>query len=81
MKNTPIPTQNKVFFLYKNHSITQDKFGDEVVYNETGDGFYICLDDSKTHGYRKSVEMSFKKQIESSFEYIDWITNNHNNRN
>ena len=81
MKNTQIPTQNKVLFNYKNHFITQNQFGDVVVYNEMGDGFYICLDDSKTHGNRIFVEMSFEKQIESSFEYIDWITNIHNIKN
>lgn len=65
---------NRVLFTYHNHTVIQNQYGDVEVINETGDKFYIRLDDSKTNGYRKLVEMNFEQQLKSSIEYINWIT-------
>ncbi len=72
MKN--INTSVNVIFNYKNHFIVQNDIGDLEVINNLGDSFYIRLDDSKTNGYRKLVEMDFEQQLKSSIEYIDWVT-------
>ncbi len=72
MKN--INTSVNVIFNYKNHFIVQNDIGDLEVINNLGDSFYIRLDDSKTNGYRKLVEMDFEQQLKSSIEFIDWIT-------
>ena len=65
---------NRVLFTYQNHTVIQNQYGDVEVINKIGDKFYIRLDDSKTNGYRKLVEMDFKQQLKSSIEYIDWVT-------
>lgn len=65
---------NKILFNYNNHFVVQNDIGDIEVINELGDKFYIRLDDSKSNGYRKLVEMDFEQQLKSSIEYIDWIT-------
>ncbi len=65
---------NRVLFTYQNHLVIQNQYGDLEVINNLGDSFYIRLDDSKTNGYRKLVEMDFEQQLRSSIEYIDWIT-------
>lgn len=65
---------NRVLFTYNNHVVIQNHIGDVEVINESGDKFYIKLDDSKTEGPRRLVEMSFEEQLKSSIEYIDWIT-------
>ncbi len=65
---------NRVLFTYQNHLVIQNQYDDLEVINNLGDSFYIRLDDSKTNGYRKLVEMDFDKQLRSSIEYIDWIT-------
>ncbi len=65
---------NKILFNYNNHFVIENDIGDIEVINELGDSFYIRLDDSKTNGYRKLVEMDFEQQLRSSIEYIDWIT-------
>ena len=70
-KKNPI---NKILFNYNNHFIVQNDIGDIEVINELGDKFYIRLDDSKTNGNRKLVEMDFEQQLKSSIEYIDWVT-------
>ena len=64
---------NRVLFTYQNHLVTQNQYGDLEVINNLGDSFYIRLDDSKTNGYRKLVEMDFEEQLKSSIEYIDWV--------
>ena len=66
--------ENKILFNYNNHFVVQNDIGDIEVINESGDKFYIRLDDSKTKGYRKMVDMDFQQQLKSSIEYIDWIT-------
>jgi len=73
--------ENKILFNYNNHFVVQNDIGDIEVINELGDKFYIRLDDSKTNGYRKLVEMDFEKQLRSSIEYIDWITLMKKNKN
>jgi hypothetical protein len=65
---------NRVLFTYQNHLVIQNQYGDLEVINNLGDSFYIRLDDSKTNGYRKLIEMDFEQQLNSSIEYIDWIT-------
>ncbi len=65
---------NRVLFTYQNHLVIHNQYGDLEVINNLGDSFYIRLDDSKTNGYRKLVEMDFEQQLRSSIEYIDWIT-------
>ena len=65
--------ETKILFNYNNHFVVQNDIGDIEVINESGDKFYIRLDDSKTNGYRKLVEMDFEQQLRSSIEYIDWI--------
>ncbi len=65
---------NRVLFTYQNHLVIQNQYGDLEVINNLGDSIYIRLDDSKTNGYRKLVEMDFEQQLRSSIEYIDWIT-------
>jgi len=65
---------NRVLFTYQNHLVIQNQYGDLEVINNLGDSFYIRLDDSKTNGYRKLIEMDFEQQLRSSIEYIDWIT-------
>lgn len=65
---------NRVLFTYNNHVVVQNSIGDVEVINESGDKFYIRLDDSKTEGPRRLVEMNFEEQLKSSIEYIDWIT-------
>jgi hypothetical protein len=65
---------NQVLFTYYNHVVLQNQYGDIEVINESGDKFYIRLDDSKTNGNRKLVKMDFEQQLKSSIEYIDWIT-------
>lgn len=67
---------NRVLFTYNNHIVVQNHIGDVEVINESGDKFYIKLDDSKTNGPRRLVEMGFEEQLKSSIEYIDWITQN-----
>ena len=64
----------QILFNYNNHFVVQNDIGDIEVINELGDKFYIRLDDSKTNGNRKLVEMDFIQQLKSSIEYIDWIT-------
>jgi len=66
--------ENKILFNYYNHFIIQNDIGDVEVINELGDKFYIRLDDSKTTGSRRLVEMKFEEQLKSSIEYIDWVT-------
>ena len=66
--------ENKILFNYYNHFVIQNEIGDIEVINETGDKFYIRLDDSKTTGSRRLVEMKFEEQLKSSIEYIDWVT-------
>ncbi len=72
---------NKILFNYNNHFVIENDIGDIEVINELGDSFYIRLDDSKTNGYRKLVEMDFEQQLRSSIEYIDWITLSKKNKN
>jgi hypothetical protein len=72
---------NRVLFTYHNHIVVQNQYGDVEVINNSGDSFYIRLDDSKTNGYRKIVEMDFEQQLRSSIEYIDWITLTKKNKN
>jgi hypothetical protein len=72
---------NRVLFTYHNHIVVQNQYGDVEVINNLGDSFYIRLDDSKTNGYRKLVEMDFEQQLRSSIEYIDWITLTKKNKN
>ncbi len=67
--NTP-----QILFNYNNHCVVQNDIGDIEVINELGDKFYIRLDDSKTNGNRKLIEMDFEQQLKSSIEYIDWVT-------
>jgi hypothetical protein len=67
-------SNSKILFNYNNHFVIQNDIGDIEVINESGDKFYIRLDDSKTNGNRKLVEMNFEQQLKSSIEYIDWIT-------
>jgi hypothetical protein len=64
---------NQVLFTYYNHVVLQNQYGDIEVINESGDKFYIRLDDSKTNGRRRLVEMDFEQQLKSSIEYIDWV--------
>jgi len=64
-------TNSKILFNYNNHFVIQNDIGDIEVINESGDKFYIRLDDSKTNGNRKLVEMDFEQQLKSSIEYID----------
>ena len=64
----------QILFNYNNHFVIKNEIGDIEVINESGDKFYIRLDDSKTNGNRKLVEMDFIQQLKSSIEYIDWIT-------
>ena len=45
---------NKILCNYNNHFIVQNDIGDIEVINESGDKFYIRLDDSKTNGNRKT---------------------------
>jgi len=66
--------ENKILFNYNNHFVVQNNIGDIEVINELGDKFYIRLDDSKTNGNRKLIEMNFEQQLKSSIEYIDWVT-------
>ena len=66
--------ENKILFNYNNHFVVQNDIGDIEVINELGDKFYIRLDDSKTNGNRKMVDMDFQQQLKSSIEYIDWVT-------
>ena len=66
--------ENKILFTYHNHIVVQNQYGDVEVINNLGDSFYIRLDDSKTNGNRKMVDMDFQQQLKSSIEYIDWIT-------
>ena len=66
--------ENKILFNYNNHFVVLNDIGDIEVINELGDKFYIRLDDSKTNGNRKMVEMDFEQQLKSSIEYIDWVT-------
>ena len=70
-----------VLFNYNKHFVVQNDIGDIEVINESGDKFYIRLDDSKTNGYRKLVEMDFIQQLKSSIEYIDWVTLTKKTRN
>jgi len=63
-----------VLFNYNNHFVVKIDIGDIEVINESGDKFYIRLDDSKNNGYRKLVQMSFEEQLKSTIEYIDWVT-------
>lgn len=72
---------NRVLFTYQNHLVIQNQYGDLEVINNLGDSFYIRLDDSKTNGYRKLVEMDFEQQLKSSIQYIDWITLTKKNNN
>jgi hypothetical protein len=65
--------ETKILFNYNNHFVIQNDIGDVEVINESGDKFYIRLDDSKTKGSRKLVEMDFEQQLKSSIEYIDWV--------
>ena len=64
----------QILFNYNNHFVVQNDIGDIEVINESGDKFYIRLDDSKTNGNRRLVEMDFIQQLKSSIEYIDWVT-------
>ena len=64
----------QILFNYNNHFVVQNDIGDIEVINELGDKFYIRLDDSKTTGSRRLVEMKFEEQLKSSIEYIDWVT-------
>ena len=73
--------ENKILFNYYNHFVIQNDIGDVEVINELGDKFYIRLDDSKTTGSRRLVEMKFEEQLKSSIEYIDWITLTKKNKN
>ena len=66
--------ENKILFNYNNHFVVQNDIGDIEVINELGDKFYIRLDDSKTNGNRKLVEMDFEQQLKCSIEYINWVT-------
>ena len=72
---------NWVLFTYHNHTVIQNQYGDVEVINEIGDKFYIRLDDSKSNGYRKLVEMDFEQQLKCSIEYIDWVTLNKKKKN
>ena len=67
-------TNSKILFNYNNHFVVQNDIGDIEVINQSGDKFYIRLDDSKTNGNRKLVEMNFEQQLKNSIEYIDWVT-------
>ena len=73
--------ENKILFNYNNHFVVQNDIGDIEVINELGDKFYIRLDDSKTNGNRKMVDMDFQQQLKSSIEYIDWVTLNKKTKN
>jgi hypothetical protein len=73
--------ENKILFNYNNHFVVQNNIGDIEVINEFGDKFYIRLDDSKTNGNRKMVDMDFQQQLKSSIEYIDWVTLNKKTKN
>ena len=53
--------ETKILFNYNNHFVIQNDIGDVEVINESGDKFYIRLDDSKTKGSRKLVEMDFEQ--------------------
>ncbi len=64
----------QILFNYNNHFVVQNDIGDIEVINELGDKFYIRLDDSKTTGNRRLIEMDFEQQLKSSIEYIDWVT-------
>ena len=55
--------ENKILFNYYNHFVIQNDIGDVEVINELGDKFYIRLDDSKTTGSRRLVEMKFEEQL------------------
>lgn len=70
-----------VIFNYKNHFIVQNEIGDIEVINESGDKFYIRLDDSKTTGRRKLIKMDFEEQLKSSIQYIDWVTSTKKTKN
>ena len=72
---------NKILFNYNNHFVVQNNIGDIEVINELGDSFYIHLNDSKTNGYRKLVEMDFEQQLKCSIEYIDWVILNKKTKN
>ena len=48
--------ENKILYNYNNHFVIQNDIGDIEVINESGDKFYIRLDDSKTNGSRTLVE-------------------------
>lgn len=72
---------NWVLFTYHNHTVIQNQYGDVEVINEIGDKFYIRLDDSKSNGYRKLVEMDFEQQLKCSIEYIDWVILNKKKKN
>lgn len=72
---------NQVLFTYNNHVVLQNQYGDIEVINELGDKFYIRLDDSKTNGSRRFVEMNFEQQLKSSIEYIEWVTLNKKTKN
>ena len=74
-------THSKILFNYNNHFVIQNDIGDIEVINESGDKFYIRLDDSKTNGNRRLVEMDFEQQLKSSIEYIDWVTLNKKTKN
>ena len=39
----------QILFNYNNHFVVQNDIGDIEVINESGDKFYIRLDDSKTN--------------------------------
>jgi hypothetical protein len=56
-------TNSKILFNYNNHFVVQNDIGDIEVINESGDKFYIRLDDSKTTGSRRLVEMKFEAQL------------------
>ena len=73
--------ENKILFNYNNHFVVLNDIGDIEVINELGDKFYIRLDDSKTSGNRKLVDMDFQQQLKSSIEYIDWIILNKKTKN
>ena len=73
--------ENKILFNYNNHFVVQNNIGDIEVINEFGDKFYIRLDDSKTNGNRKMVDMDFQQQLKSSIEYINWVTLNKKTKN
>jgi len=73
--------ETKILFNYNNHFVVQNNIGDIEVINEFGDKFYIRLDDSKTNGNRKMVDMDFQQQLKSSIEYIDWVTLNKKTKN